>query len=122
MEFNYYQTEAIKTASFQLKNVPDDPFAKQAAFFIDLFYTGLGLAGESGEFCNKMKKIIRDDAKTLTPEKKEALIAELGDVLWYLSACSFLLGVDLEAVAALNLAKIYDRQRRNMVSGEGDNR
>jgi len=85
-------------------------------------YATLGLAGEAGEVADKVKKLIRDSHGILTPDKRTEMIKELGDVLWYLTACASELGVDLEEVAAQNAHKVEDRKERGVLSGEGDNR
>jgi NTP pyrophosphatase (non-canonical NTP hydrolase) len=85
-------------------------------------YVTLGLAGEAGEVADKVKKLIRDDKGILTPDKKKEMIKELGDVLWYLTACAIELGVNLEDVAQRNAHKVEDRKARGVLSGEGDNR
>ena len=41
----------------------------------------LGLVNEAGEFAGKIKKIFRDKGGEFSPEDKEALKGELGDVL-----------------------------------------
>lgn len=87
-----------------------------------LAYPTLGLAGEAGELANKVKKVIRDDNSQLTSKAKQAIILELGDCLWYISAIAGELGVSLDTVARLNLTKLRDRQRRGKISGSGDNR
>jgi len=46
-------------------------------------YLGLGLIGETGEVAEHVKKCLRDDEGRLTDERREKLIKELGDVLWY---------------------------------------
>ena len=46
---------------------------------------------------------------------EEALKLELGDVLWYLSAVSFYLGVSLEEVAKSNLEKLNSRKTRGKI-------
>ena len=48
-----------------------------------LQYLGLGLVGESGEIADKVKKIIRDGNSVITEDRRDALLAECGDVLWY---------------------------------------
>jgi NTP pyrophosphatase (non-canonical NTP hydrolase) len=48
-------------------------------------YCTLGALGEAGEIANKVKKILRDDAGIITEERREDLISEAGDVLWYLA-------------------------------------
>lgn len=85
-------------------------------------YATLGLAGEAGEVADKVKKLIRDSNGVLTKDKRKEMIKELGDVLWYLTACASELGVDLEEVATQNAKKVEDRRVRGVISGEGDNR
>lgn len=87
-----------------------------------VIYPALGLAGEAGEVCNKAKKIIRDDGGKLTDDKKEQLIDEAGDCLWYLANLATDLGVTLEEVARRNLSKLQSRQERGTLTGSGDNR
>lgn len=85
-------------------------------------YAGLGLAGETGEICEKLKKAIRDDGGVITPERKAALKRELGDVLWYLAALCTELQLSLQEVAEENLAKLATRKHENKLHGEGDYR
>ena len=87
-----------------------------------LVYPALGLAGEAGEVAEHVKKAIRDDASSITPERKAALARELGDVLWYLSQLATELELELDAIAAENLDKLRSRQRRGVLSGSGDDR
>jgi NTP pyrophosphatase (non-canonical NTP hydrolase) len=47
---------------------------------------------------------------------------ELGDVLWYLANLATDLGLSLGAIAQLNLDKLEDRKKRNVIKGEGDDR
>jgi NTP pyrophosphatase (non-canonical NTP hydrolase) len=109
MEFNEYQKLAIKTAIYP-------PVGK------GYVYPTLGLAGEAGEVAERVKKIFRDHGGEMTPEDKELLVKELGDVLWYISAISHELEVSLEEVAKQNLIKLSDRKERNMIHGSGDKR
>jgi NTP pyrophosphatase (non-canonical NTP hydrolase) len=83
----------------------------------NLVYPALGLAGEAGEVADKVKKVIRDRI-----EDTEGLIRELGDVLWYVTACARELGVTLEDVAIGNLRKLEDRATRGTLGGNGDAR
>lgn len=86
-----------------------------------LAYAGLGL-GEVGEIQGKLKKVIRDAGGQVTPERKEAIVAEIGDALWYLAALSTELGVSLDDVGKRNLDKLFGRQERGTIQGSGDNR
>lgn len=85
-------------------------------------YPALGLCGEAGEVAEHFKKALRDDAGELTEKRRAALKKELGDVLWYAAAVAFELKIDLAEVARANLEKLADRQRRGVISGEGDER
>lgn len=104
MEFKEYQELAKTTAIY-----PES--AK-------ITYPCLGLAGEVGEVCEKVKKHIRDGRDL----DREDLKKELGDVLWYLAAVATDLGIDLNDVATTNYHKLKSRQERNVLQGSGDNR
>lgn len=110
MELNYYQKEAHKTS---LHNTP-------------VIYPALGLAGEAGEVADKIKKLIRDkDYKPgdeININDKEAIMLELGDVLWYVAEFAHDLGITLEEIGRQNLQKLKSRQERNMIHGSGDER
>lgn len=82
-----------------------------------LEYTALGLASEAGEFAGKVKKMIRD--KTYDTE---AMIAELGDVLWYVARAAAELDVHLSDVAKDNVEKLKSRMERGKLKGSGDKR
>lgn len=88
----------------------------------NFIYPTLGLAGESGEVAEKVKKILRDNNGVADEEKKKELTKELGDVLWYLAQIATELGVPLEEVASLNIEKLKSRFDRNKIQGSGDNR
>lgn len=108
MEFRDYQTKARSTAIF-------DPRYKY-------MYPALGLAGEAGEVCEKVKKMFRDDDGEVTPAKLEEIKKELGDVLWYIANLAADFGINLDEVAMLNLDKLFSRQKRGTLKGSGDNR
>jgi NTP pyrophosphatase (non-canonical NTP hydrolase) len=126
-----YQRIATKTAIYPGNDTP-----------LGLMYVALKMNGEAGEFAEHVGKAFRDDGLVdrasedseeqtmrptffcngLTPEREEALLKEVGDVLWYLSAACNELGVSLSDVALKNLQKLNDRTKRNKLSGSGDNR
>lgn len=82
----------------------------------------LGLVGESGEFADHVKKILRDDKAKLTEEKRQLLIKELGDVLWYIALLAKHLDMSLQEIAKINIDKLQNRQKRQTLRGRGDNR
>ena len=88
----------------------------------NLTYPALGLCGEAGECAEKVKKAIRDDGGMLTGARREALAAELGDVLWYLAQLATEAGLELDEIAADNLSKLLSRKERGALQGSGDTR
>ena len=86
-----------------------------------LTYLSLGL-GEAGEIQGKMKKAIRDDSGILSPERREAVVDELGDLLWYIARLADEMGVALSEVAERNVSKLTSRRERGMLAGSGDDR
>ncbi len=109
MRFNEYQHLAKQTA-VGLAVGEGDPLD-------GLIYLTLGLAGESGEVVEKIKKAWRNGS---TVEKD--IVRELGDVLWYLAMIATKLGVDFSTVAEVNVDKLSDRQKRGVLRSEGDDR
>lgn len=92
--------------------------AHEYADYEDEIYPWLALAEEAGEVLGKMAKFKRGDRDLVTDE----VTKELGDLLWQLSECAGQLGVTLEDVATMNLWKLDDRKKRNVIRGSGDNR
>jgi len=108
MNFNEYQNESKKTAKYE----------KIGGY--GFIYPTLGLAGEAGEVAEKIKKFFRDQNEQMTPEYKELIKKELGDVLWYLSQIATELNMSFEDVAKTNLEKLASRKERGVISGNGD--
>jgi len=111
MTFNEYQKESKKTVIYSEKKIAHP-----------LSYLTLGLVGEAGEAAEKVKKLMRDHDDVVDEDRKEGLIQEMGDVLWYMAQIATELGVDLEAVPEANLKKIFSRKQRGVIQGEGDKR
>jgi NTP pyrophosphatase (non-canonical NTP hydrolase) len=109
MDFLDYQQRSRETARY-----PDAGS--------NVFYPTLGLCGEAGEVADKVKKVLRDRGGVFGPEVRDDLRLELGDVLWYVAQLATELGLDLDDVAAANLAKLADRANRNVIGGSGDRR
>jgi NTP pyrophosphatase (non-canonical NTP hydrolase) len=111
-EFDHYQTLTGQTAigySQSGAGVTRD----EAIHFL-----ALGVAGESGELAEKVKKYKREDDEAYLDE----LEAEIGDVLWYLARLAAELDVQLSDVAGDNIDKLLDRDSRDQITGQGDDR
>lgn len=106
-EFNTYQRESRKTW-----NLVHTDHA--------IVYPTLGLVNEAGEVAGKVKKIFRDKHGQISEEDRQALKAELGDVLWYLAQICTELDLTLAEVAEANLEKLFSRLERGTIRGEGD--
>ncbi len=87
--------------------------------FSEAWYYALGIAGESGEVVDKIKKYYRDG---FSASFNTELAKELGDVLWYLTRLANRQGYNLDDIMNMNVEKLEDRQRRNQQRGSGDNR
>lgn len=109
MDFTDYQRRSRNTAQYPPIGHP-------------VIYPTLGLTNEAGEVAGKIKKIFRDKAGVIAEADREALKAELGDVLWYLAQVCTELGLSLEDVAQHNLDKLASRQARGVIGGTGDKR
>jgi NTP pyrophosphatase (non-canonical NTP hydrolase) len=103
MTFKQYQDRARVTAIYPREHA--------------VVYPSLGLAGESGEVAEKVKKWIRDGNLD-----RAAIEKELGDVLWYISALACDLDLELEQIAERNIQKLTDRAARGKIQGSGDDR
>lgn len=87
---NTYQMAAMRTANEQCLNLAN---------------AGLGLTGEAGEAADLIKKHLFHGHEL----DKEALVKELGDVLWYVALAADLIGVKLADIMLLNVAKLRAR-------------
>lgn len=110
MQFSDYQKQSAKT------------LIKGNDEILVLARMALGLAGESGEVAEKIKKVLRDSDGQISAEVRSELCHELGDVLWYLARLADIAEVDLSKIAEINLEKLESRQKRGKLGGSGDNR
>ncbi|MBX3036600.1 MAG: nucleoside triphosphate pyrophosphohydrolase family protein [Anaerolineales bacterium] len=109
MNFTDYQTKSRATAKYPVIGH-------------GVIYPTLGLVNEAGEVAGKIKKIFRDKDGLIGEAEKEALKAELGDVLWYIAQVCSELNLSMDEVAEANITKLLDRQARGKIQGDGDNR
>lgn len=104
-----YQQWVIAKATYP--NLGDNPL-----------YPALGMAGECGEVCDKIKKVLRDKGGKFGSKVCREIASEIGDTLWYMAMLAYELGFTLDEIAEMNLKKCRSRLRRNKIHGEGDNR
>lgn len=100
MEFTEYQRQAMVTNQSGARGPAAD-----AARELEIYF--LGLAGEAGSVASEYKKHLRDGQAHA--QWLPRISEELGDVLWYVAAIADKVGLELEDVAAANLAKTRNR-------------
>ena len=69
---------------------------------------GVGLAAESGEFLEIVKKMVFQ-GKPWNNDNREHLIIELGDVMWYVAQACMALDVSFDDVIRGNVNKLEKR-------------
>ena len=109
MTINEYQIEALRTSNMEDKE--------------GMLLNGvLGLAGESGECVDMMKKHLFQGH----PLDRKHMLLELGDIAWYLCTAAYALGCDGETVLQMNIDKLRKRYpngfevERSLHRKEGD--
>lgn len=111
MELNEYQKKAISTAVYPKK--------------YKIIYPAIGVGNEAGEVLGKVKKWMRGDdgkGKKMSTERKEKLMHEMGDVLWYLAVLASDLGISFDDIAKANVNKLQLRKKKGKLKGDGDKR
>lgn len=85
------------------------PLALRTARALDhensLLNAALGIAGEAGEVADSVKKVIFHSK----PMDRDHLIAELGDIAWYLNLMIDTLGTTWDEVLERNIKKLETR-------------
>ena len=69
---------------------------------------GVGLAAESGEFLEIVKKMVFQ-GKPWNEHNREHLIIELGDVMWYVAQACMALDISFDEVIQGNIKKLEKR-------------
>lgn len=93
MTINEYQKEALRTSAMDYDH------------YGMIINGALGLAGESGEVADIIKKSVFQ-GHDLNPEH---LAEELGDVAWYLAVTAHAIEYDLDTVLPMNIDKLKKR-------------
>lgn len=93
MHFKEYKSDAMKTLN---KEIPKSELMINAA---------LGLAGESGEVADIIKKALYQSHGI----NKDEIKKELGDILWYIAEMCEAFDFDMDEVAQCNIDKLKKR-------------
>jgi len=108
MTFEEYQKKSRETAIYQ--NLGNN-----------FIYPTLGLAGETGEVVEKIKRVLRKNG-VVDEQSRTEISKELGDVLWYMANLAAELNLSLDDIASSNIEKLSSRKERGVLHGDGDNR
>ena len=104
-----YQEDALRTESTVFNMEEGDE---------RLLHAGIGLATESGEFLDALKKHVFYGKALDRTNLKE----EVGDLLWYCAIALDELGSSFEEVQATNIAKLKARYPNKFTMGDAENR
>ena len=81
---------------------------RQGANIERLTTAGVGLAAESGEFLEIVKKMVFQ-GKPWNDDNRQHLIIELGDVMWYVANACMALDISFDDVVRGNVKKLEKR-------------
>jgi Predicted pyrophosphatase len=96
--FDEYQELALRTAS--AGSLQDTGTMLNTA--------ALGLAGESGEIADHVKKVMFH-GHPLDDATRDKIAKEIGDILWYCAMGAKGIGISLGEIAAMNIDKLRKR-------------
>lgn len=106
MTGNEYQKLAMRTNDGRsLKRLTSAMVDHELIDIAGLLMGCLGLAGESGEFLDLVKKWLFHGK----PFDEEHLKKELGDINWYLVEIAYCFGWDIEEIWQMNIDKLKAR-------------
>lgn len=110
MDLNAYQDFVKFTTSRESKGLSEfiDRIVTLNTNVPLLLTASVGLASESGEFSEIVKKIIFQ-GKDLNDDVRFHMLRELGDICWYLANAANALGVSLEEIIEMNVDKLETR-------------
>ena len=95
----------------------EETWVAPKAYIGDVALVGLGLAGETGEVVEVLKKFLRDGRLN-----RDKLEAEMGDVIYYWARLCQMFAFDPEDIMLANQKKLIGRLMRGTLNGSGDDR
>ena len=108
--YTHFVDTVTSTPSKDFKSLIDrlGELDREGANIERLTTASVGLAAESGEFLEIVKKMVFQ-GKPWNSDNREHLIIELGDVMWYVAQACMALEVSFDEVIATNVKKLEKR-------------
>ena len=108
--YTHFVDAVTSTPSKDFKSLVDrlGELDRQGANIERLTTAGVGLAAESGEFLEIVKKMVFQ-GKPWNSDNREHLIIELGDVMWYVAQACMALDISFDDVVRGNVKKLEKR-------------
>lgn len=106
MNFNIYQNQVKRTMNFT---------GTECEIVANMC---MGIAGESGEVVDYVKKVLFHGKELDYLKLKE----EIGDLMWYIAALCNKANIDLEEIAFLNIEKLQKRYPNGFEKERSNNR
>ena len=124
MNLDEYQEFTHETAIYPMtwKDFHDHITTNDLYKWAGMAYPIGKLNGEAGELAELHFKALRDEACALSPERKELMRKELGDILYYVARIAHHLDSSLDDIAVENMQKLRSRLARGVIQGSGSNR
>lgn len=107
---NPMSLDEYRRLSRSVESTPDQYTAAQSRLTLDLIrvlHMTIGIAGESGELIDAVKRAVFYGK----PLDRCNIVEELGDLLWYMDGLCDVLNVGLDDVMAKNVAKLQERYK-----------
>lgn len=123
MDLNAYQNFVKSTTSAESKGIGEfvERIVTLHANVPLLLTASVGLASESGEFSEIVKKVIFQ-GKELNVDVRYHMLRELGDICWYLANAANALDADLEEIVKMNIKKLESRYPNGFEVSRSENR
>lgn len=123
MDLNIYQNFVKTTTSAESKGLSEfiDRIVTLNVNVPLLLTASVGLASESGEFSEIVKKIVFQ-GKEYNDDVRYHMLRELGDICWYLANAANALGADLEEIVKMNVEKLEARYPNGFEVARSENR
>lgn len=101
--------DQYQLATEQLKELPEGWSGDYLNLWIQL--TAFGLMEEAGEVAKEFRKI-QEEFGNISDTRRQKLILELGDVMWFLAQLAIALNIPLSTIASRNIEKLEERYQK----------